>query len=122
MEFDLRRARVLMIAGQRDKAVKLFEKVATVLRQPVPPNLIGGGEVSRGFRLAGHVALGVAGGLAGLAAEHAALFAGDPGAERYSDGNETVFEILFGADADAAETAYRMLRSRQAPTPTPARR
>lgn len=114
VEFDIRRARVLAITGRRDEATELFTAVAEKLRG-IPPRDPESLPQARRALLRSELRVG----MRDRACEHAALYVRDqPGRSDPEDG-ETVFDLLFGTDAAAAETLYRSLRSHRIPGDDP---
>jgi tetratricopeptide (TPR) repeat protein len=108
VDFDLRRARVLALVGRRDQAVELFGQVAARLRT-TPSEDYDFTPQTRRSLLRSELRVG----LRDLACEHAALFVRDPGTRgRQASEGETVFDVLFGTEADTAETLYRAFRHR----------
>lgn len=110
LDFDLRRARVMAITGDRAGAVKLFSQVAERMlaadAAPVPL----GYDTGAGRRSLIRAELRV--GLRELACDHAGLFLGGPNLGLPGPRTETLFDLLFGADADAAEVLFHALRHR----------
>lgn len=113
LNFDLRRARVLMTTGRRDAAVQLFAEVARGLRA---------GRDERGFTTAARalVRTELRVGLRDLACEHAAQFVPDApeGAFAGAQG-ESPFELLFPLDPGPAEALYGALRAARGPEDAP---
>ncbi len=109
LEFDLRRARVLMMAGRRDDAVQLFEEVARGLPGQ-------GRRPSFDVSARALVRTELRSGLRDLACEHAALFV-PPETEGRAVGptGESPFELLFPNDALAAEALFVVLRAKKIP-------
>ena len=106
LAFDLRRARLLMLTGQRDEAVKLFGQVAAGLRPEQAPD-----RQVRSIRTLLRTEMRV--GLKDLADTHAAAFlVGAYGAFDGASG-ESAFELLFGQDATAAATLFSALREKK---------
>jgi len=114
VEFDIRRARVLAITGHRDDATDLFTTVAEKLRG-IPPRDAESLSQARRALLRSELRVG----MRDLACEHAALYVRDQSGRSDPDEGETVFELLFGTDAAAAETLYRSLRSHHLPGDDP---
>lgn len=109
-EFNLRRARVLMIAGKKDEAVQLFEEVARGLA-PAPDRDPG---FSRAARQLIRTELRV--GLRDLACEHAARFVPPEDASGFNGtGGESPFELLFPNDTVASEALFAVLRTKKIP-------
>jgi tetratricopeptide (TPR) repeat protein len=121
LEFNLRRARVLMTTGRKDEAVQLFEEVARGLARPEPgqpgiPRQPGGGMAfSRSARQLIRTEMRV--GLRDLACEHAALFATPAETEgrNYPYGGESPYELAFPDDMVAGETLFHALRAAKVP-------
>lgn len=115
LDFDLRRARVLLLTGRRDDAVQLFHSVAERLRGGSPD---GASPVTAVRSL---IRTEVRLGLRDLAAEHAARFL-TGSYRRYEQGasGETLFELLFGQDATVAEALFTVLRAKKIPGDDPA--
>jgi tetratricopeptide (TPR) repeat protein len=114
LEFNLRRARLLVLTGRRDEGVQLFAQVAEGFRAPQPDNPQDAAAVPMSRRSILRSEMRV--GLRDLAGEHAALFLtadGQTGPDRRE--GESVFEVLFGLDATAAETLYWALRAKKIP-------
>lgn len=114
LEFDLRRARVLMTAGKREDASKLFGEVARGLRA------IDGGDrgyLSRPARSLIRTEARV--GLRDLACEHAAMFVPPNVPAGSTTAGESVFELLFPLDPIAAETLFQALRRAGVPGDQP---
>lgn len=117
MQFNLRRARVLMLAGERDSAVQLFEEVARGLEKrlsddertlfSVPARALVRTELRLGLR--------------DLACEHAAQFV--PPEQTVGTGveysGESPFELLFPHDSTAAEVLFHVLRANKVPGDIP---
>lgn len=114
LEFDLRRARVLMTTGKREEASKLFGEVARGLRA-----IDGGGGryLSRPARSLIRAEVRV--GLRDLACEHAAMFVPLDAPAGSTIVGESVFELLFPLDPMAAETLYSALRRAGVPGDQP---
>ncbi|MDB5311979.1 MAG: hypothetical protein JWO38_6181, partial [Gemmataceae bacterium] len=110
LEFALRRARVLLITGRRGEAVQLFTRVADGLRTP-DDHARGDAPSARRALLRSELRVG----LRDLACDHAALFVREEAARPDPEEGETVFELMFGTEADAAETLFRALRTRLNP-------
>ncbi len=109
LEFNLRRARVLMMAGHRDDAVQLFEEVARGLpgqgRRPV-------------FEVSARalVRTELRSGLRDLACEHGARFVpAESEGRAVGPTGESPFELLFPNDAIAAESLFVVLRAKKIP-------
>lgn len=115
VEFDLRRARVLMATGYRDDAVQLFEQVARGLR--AADRARAGGYLF-GATARALVRTELRLGLRDLACEHAAQFVG-ANAEVPEAGTqgESPFELLFPDVPAAAETLFAVLRAKGVPGP-----
>jgi tetratricopeptide (TPR) repeat protein len=116
LEFNLRRARVLMTLGKKDQAVQLFEEVVGGLVRPDPER--GRAGFSRLARQLIRTEVRV--GLRDLACEHAARFVPD-GDETTLGGSqgESPFELLFPNDTMAAETLFLVLRAKKIPGDQP---
>jgi tetratricopeptide (TPR) repeat protein len=116
LEFDLRRARVLMIVGHRDDAVQLFNKVAKGLQHHGRS-----GEGSPIVAVRSLLRAEMRLGLKDLAAEHAATFVTTGLFDRhtYSYTGESAFELLFYTDATAAEMIFQTLRAKKIPGDEP---
>ena len=117
LEFDLRRARILVLLGHRDDAVQVFNKVADGLRQAA--KFADSASPITAIRSLIRTELRV--GLKDLAAEHAARFVAD-GTYRNVDDTatgESAFEILFGQDATSAEALWGVLRQKKIPGEVP---
>lgn len=117
LEFDLRRARVLMLIGDREGAVQVFNKVANGLRQvdrlgdSTQPITVMRSLIRAELRV----------GLKDLAAEHAARFVAD-GIYQTVDAaatGESAFEILFNENATVAEALFHVLRHQKIPGEAP---
>lgn len=118
LAFDLRRARVLMLIGNRDDAVQVFNRVAEGLRR-VGDNGRNYSSTIMAVRSLLRAELRV--GLKNLAAEHAAGFVDSDFFRRFeqSASGESAFEILFGPDATSGETLFAVLRKREIPGKEP---
>jgi tetratricopeptide (TPR) repeat protein len=113
--FDLRRARLLATVGKRDEAVRVFNQVADALAQPTDPRARDWEDNGRTARTLLRAEIRV--GMRDLAAEHAGRFvSGDGRARANATTGETVFEVLFGADAVAAEALFWALRDKRIPS------
>lgn len=109
LNFNLRRARVLMLTGYRDDAIQVFEQVANGLR---------GGRDEQGFTVAARALIRteLRVGLRDLACEHAARFVPDNPEGRFvGNQGESPFELIFPNDAQAAESLYAALRAARIP-------
>jgi tetratricopeptide (TPR) repeat protein len=108
IEFDIRRARTLALLGKRDDAAVLFSETAAALRRRGTGRI----NVNDLERIARSLLRSeLRAGLRDLAADHAGQFLTEGGAlSRAATTGETVFEILFGSDAPAAEGLYHALR------------
>ncbi|HVL14444.1 MAG TPA: hypothetical protein VM529_17865, partial [Gemmata sp.] len=113
LEFDFRRARVLTIVGRRGDAVQLFNKVAEGLQQRA--KFADGASPIVAIRSLLRAEMRA--GLKDLAAEHAGRFitSGLFSHNNHSHTGESAFEILFNADATAAETLFHALRAKRIP-------
>ncbi len=117
LAFDLRRARLLVLAGKRDEAVQLFNAVAAECRGELkssPPREKNADGLIRFVRsmIRSQVKIG----LKELAFEHAALFLSSPFAKLDDSTGESLFETLFGPDAIAAEALFWSLRDKKTPS------
>lgn len=109
LDFNLRRARVLMMTGDRDAAVQVFNEVARGLSANRPNN---GFTVPARSLIRTEIRIG----LRDLACEHASLFIPVPGEPlRVEASGESPFELLFPNDLVAAETLYNVLRAKKVP-------
>jgi len=109
LDADLRRARVLVLTGRREEAVQLFTRVADGLKN-LAAEVRDWDDIHRARRALLRSELRA--GLRDLACEHAGLYVADaPDSGNEPAGGETVFDLLFGTDADPAETLYRALRA-----------
>jgi tetratricopeptide (TPR) repeat protein len=106
LRFELRRARVLVLTGRRDEAIELFHEVARGLRG-LAAETRDWDDIQRTRRSLLRSEL--RSGLRELACEHAGLFVPDGQNEGVERG-ETVFDLIFGNQADLAELAYHALR------------
>jgi len=109
LNFNLRRARVLMVTGYRDDALQVFEHVANGLRT---------GRDEQGFTVAARALIRteLRVGLRDLACEHAARFVPDSPEGRFvGNQGESPFELIFPNDAQAAESLYAALRTARIP-------
>ncbi len=110
LDFNLRRARVLMMTGHKDAAVQLFNEVARGLTdntgRPAGFSVVDRSLIRTELRV----------GLRDLACEHAAQFA-----VLFADGRvdgsqgESPFELLFPNDPIAAEALFTVLRAAKVP-------
>jgi len=114
IDYDLRRARVMALTGDRAAAAKLFEQSADALAAPPDPN--GGRDwIDIAGARRGLIRSELRAGFRELACEHAGRFLAGPA---LPDGRtETLFDLLFGADADAAEALFHALRGRPGAQP-----
>ncbi len=106
LRFELRRARVLVLTGHREEAIELFHEVARGLRG-LAAEAQDWDDIQRTRRSLLRSEL--RSGLRELACEHAGLFVPD-GQNEGGERGETVFDLIFGNQADLAEVAYRALR------------
>ena len=114
LEFNLRRARILMLMGRRDDGSQVFAQVAEGYRQPQPDNPQDYASIPIARRSILRAEL--RSGLRDLALEHAAGFLTADGLTGPDGrGGETVFEVLFGTDSTAGETLYWALREKKIP-------
>ncbi|HUR54742.1 MAG TPA: hypothetical protein VMZ71_11465, partial [Gemmataceae bacterium] len=114
LEFNLRRARILLLMGRRDEGVQVFGQVAEGYRQPQPDNPQDYASIPIARRSILRAEL--RSGLRDLAAEHAASFLTADGLTGPDGrGGETVFEVLFGSDAPAGEALYWAMRAKKIP-------
>ncbi|MCI0704981.1 MAG: hypothetical protein L0241_28305, partial [Planctomycetia bacterium] len=113
LEFNLRRARVLLMTGHKDDAVQQFEEVARGLRTP---DRGGGFDLSARSLVRTELRVG----LRDLACEHGALFI-PPNAEGRDGGprGESVFELIFPNDAVVADALFAVLRAAKVPGNSP---
>ncbi len=109
LALDTRRARVLVLTGQRNEGVELFHEVARGLRGAPARELPQDWDNIQRARLA-LLRTELRSGLRELACEHAGLFLPD-GSDSELQRSESVFDLLFSQDAELAETLYRALRS-----------
>jgi len=116
LAFDIRRARALMLTGQRDTAVQLLSTVAERLRKNVPDLRSASFRFITAVRSLLRTEMRL--GLKDLAAAHTALFVTNTLFEyhEHSTSGESAFEILFGADAAAAECLFHALRQKNLPS------
>jgi tetratricopeptide (TPR) repeat protein len=121
LEFNLRRARVLMTAGKKDEAVQLFEEVARGLAPASAERNRDRGERSFSRAARQLIRTEVRVGLRDLACEHAALFVppNDAASTIGSSAGESPFELLFPNDTVAAEALYHVLRAAKVPGDQP---
>jgi tetratricopeptide (TPR) repeat protein len=114
-DFNLRRARVLMLTGHTDEAVQLFTSVASALVNTDQKRVLAFTQPARAL-----VRTELRLGLRDLACEHAAPFADAmregnfPGAQ-----GESPYELLFPNDPVAAETLFVVLRENRVPGDEP---
>jgi tetratricopeptide (TPR) repeat protein len=115
LAFDVRRARTLMLTGQRDEAVQLFNKVAARLRKEMPDLRSASFKFVTAVRSLLRTEMRL--GLKDLAAEHAAMFVADSFFQHHeqSISGESTFEILFGPDAAAGEVLFHVFRDKEIP-------
>ena len=115
VEFDLRRARLLLMIGKRSEAIQLFGKVAESLRlNPEGGRILGDTGLAIRSLLRAEMRLG----LRDTAAEHAAAFLASDD-RRFRDMfryGESPFEILFDSDARPAEALFWVLRNARKPS------
>ncbi|HEX4612644.1 MAG TPA: tetratricopeptide repeat protein [Urbifossiella sp.] len=114
IDFDLRRARVMALTGDRAGAVKLFGRVATDLLAAPAPEFGGNRDwVDLSTARRALIRSELRSGLRELACEHAGAILGNPTGPGLPEGRtETLFDLLFGADADPAEALFTALLSR----------
>ncbi|QDU22243.1 tetratricopeptide repeat protein [Urbifossiella limnaea] len=115
VDTDLRRGRVLALTGDRAGATKLFAEIAKTLTE-LPDPVVGAdwGDFSAARR--GLIRSELRAGFRELACEHAGAFltsGGGAGASLPEARTESFFDLLFGADADAAEAIFRAHRPGQ---------
>ena len=117
LEFNLRRARILMLTGDREGAVQLFGNVAE--RLSLFENLGDSSSPITAVRSLLRTEMRV--GLKDLAAEHAAQFVASGTFSRHGQSytGESAFELLFNQDSTVAETLFWSLRSRKIPGQEP---
>ncbi|HSQ57112.1 MAG TPA: hypothetical protein VLM40_15385, partial [Gemmata sp.] len=115
LEFDVRRARVLVIIGHRSDAVQLFNKVAEGLKRQA--RYADSASPITAIRSLLRTEMGL--GLKDLAIEHAATFVatGIFARHNHSYTGESAFELLFNEDATVAETIFNAIRVKDAPSP-----
>jgi hypothetical protein len=115
LAFDIRRARVLTLTGQREAAVQLFSAVARQLSKDVPDLRSASFRFITSVRslLRHEMRLG----LKDLAAEHAAMFVTSDVFQYHERtvSGETAFEILFGPDGPAGESLFHALHRKKIP-------
>lgn len=116
VDFDLRRARVLALTGDRAGAVKLFGEVAESLQAP-PERIVGRELYDLPVLRRSLIRAEIRAGLRELACEHAGTFLGGPALPEGR--TETLFDILFGTDADAADALFHALLNRPDAKPDP---
>ncbi len=109
-DFNLRRARVMMMTGYKDDAIQVFNEVARGLTdnegRPAGFSVVDRSLIRTELRV----------GLRDLACEHASQFVVEGAAGRDSGSQgESPFELLFPHDPIAAETLYRVLRAKKVP-------
>jgi tetratricopeptide (TPR) repeat protein len=112
LDFNLRRARVLMMTGHKDDAVQLFEQVARDLLAREGRRAFF--DTSARSLIRTEIRLG----LRDLACEHAALFVPPEGRAATTQG-ESPFELLFPNDPIAAEALFAVLRAKKVPGDAP---
>jgi tetratricopeptide (TPR) repeat protein len=112
LELDLRRARVLAMSGQRGEAIRLFNSVAARVRIPKSEDWDNSSSQLQRALLRSELRVGYR----DLACDHAASFVKPEENSSDADASETVFELMFGADAAAAETLFRGLRAARVPS------
>ncbi len=120
LEFNLRRARILTLTGQREDAVQLFNTVAAgLLRSAKPP--AGAPSASPITSVRSLIRTEMRVGLKDLAAEHAAQFVTSGIFQRYGRTytGESAFELLFDQDSIAAEGLFWALRGEEIPGKEP---
>ena len=117
LEFDLRRGRILALTGKRDDAVQLFGKAAAQLQNPERE----GDTANPLTAVRTLIRTEMRTGLRDLAAEHAAQFivSGVFARYNYAGSGESLYEILFGQDATAAESLFTALRAKNIPGKEP---
>ncbi len=111
LDFNLRRARVLMMTGHTDAAVQLFNEVAR--RQPTDPLAVRPVTFDTSARALVRTELRV--GLRDLACEHASLYISPNPADGYVTPGESPFELLFPNDPVAGQTLFAVLRAAKVP-------
>ncbi len=112
LDFDLRRARVLVLTGHREEAIQLFTQVAAGLKTQAGETHVGD-DTHRAQRALLRAEVRV--GLRDLASEHAAQFVPAESLYRAEQNEaETVFDILYGNEADTAAIVYWSLRRNSA--------
>ncbi len=111
VDFDLRRARVMALTGDRAGAVKLFGEVAESLHAP-PDQIVNRELLDLPVLRRSLIRAEIRVGLRELACEHAGAFVGAPGPMLPEGRTETLFDLLFGADADAADALFHALLNR----------
>lgn len=118
LELDLRRARILLITGNRGEAVQLFNKVADGL---LATEKDGNESVNPIVSVRSLIRTEMRVGLKDLAAEHAAKFVHAGTFKRHEDSatGESAFELLINQDAIAAEAIYYALRQANIPGKEP---
>ncbi len=117
IDYDLRRGRVMALTGDRIGAAKLFAATATLLAAPPDPNgLRDWTEFANARR--GLIRSELRAGMRELACEHAGAFVATGAGVGLADGrSETLLDLLFGADAEAAEALFHALRARPGAEP-----
>jgi tetratricopeptide (TPR) repeat protein len=117
LEFNLRRARILMLTGDREGAVQLFGSVAE--RLSLFENLGDSSSPITAVRSLLRTEMRV--GLKDLAAEHAAQFVASGTFSRHGQSytGESAFELLFNQDSTVAETLFWALRHKKIPGEEP---
>ncbi|MCE9562581.1 MAG: tetratricopeptide repeat protein [Planctomycetes bacterium] len=115
LEFNLRRARILMHIGRRSDAIQLFGSVFEGLRKPPAEDDEDSGTSIMSVRSLLRTEMRV--GLKDLAAEHAALFLTQGIFRRHQHAatGESAFELLFNQDATSGEALFEALRQKKIP-------
>ncbi|QJW94468.1 hypothetical protein [Frigoriglobus tundricola] len=117
LDFNLRRARVLMMTGHTDDAIQVFNSVAGGLNERQLPAAGQPLVFSPSARALIRTELRV--GLRDLACEHAAQFVVDGHVVTGSAGGESPFELLFPHDPVAGQTLFTALRAAKGPGDAP---
>lgn len=114
VEFDLRRARVMALTGDRAGAAKLFARSAATLTT-LPDPVVGADWTEFTAARRGLIRSELRAGFRELACEHAGTFlagGGGAGMSIPESRTESLLDLLFGADADAADALFQVLRGR----------
>lgn len=114
IDYDLRRARVMALTGDRAGAAKLFAQSAATLTV-LPDPVVGADWTEFTAARRGLIRSELRAGFRELACEHAGGFlaaGGGAGVSIPESRTESLFDLLFGADADAADALFQSLRTR----------